>query len=172
MDPAIDMGPLIRTHRVDTARRRLNALVLLLVGAVVTPIGVVLAVLTDRTPTLGDDVVPWVVLGGGLGLLLVGGLLGWQVLIRRDEAFELHEGGLLHAYGRHRRAVPWEGMAKVADLGNDRLLSRALGGQVNCHIEVAGGKRLAFTALTAGAAELAAAVRHAVEDGVRPQASR
>jgi hypothetical protein len=62
------LGALVRTHRVDTARRGRIALVTLIIGVVVTPLGVLFAVITDRTSDLGDDVVPWVVLGAALAV--------------------------------------------------------------------------------------------------------
>jgi hypothetical protein len=165
-----EVGALIRTHRVDTARRTRMAVGIFAAGLVALVCGnllVALGRLGGRDDTY--DIVPWVVLGCALGLLLIGGWLGWRSLRRRGEAFELHEGGLVHTWKDHSRTVAWTEMGKITDHGSDRGLAPALGGEVNCRIEVADGKPLAFTALTEDAAGLLATIRRAVEDGAPPE---
>lgn len=165
-----EVGALIRTHRVDTARRLRQVVGIFATGLVALVCGNVLVAfgrLGGRDDTY--DMVPWAVLGCALGLLAVGVWLGWRALRRRGEAFELHEGGLVHTWRRHSRPVAWTEMGKITDRGSDRGLAPAMGGEVNCHIEVAGGPPLIFTALTEDAAGLLVTVRRAVEDGVRPE---
>jgi hypothetical protein len=165
-----EVGALISTHRVDTARRARIAAGVFAVGVVALVVGerlVAFGRLGGRDDTY--DIVPWAVLGCALGLLVAGGWLGVHALRRRGEAFELHEGGLVHTWKRHSRTVAWTDIEKITDQGSDRGLAPALGGQVNCRIEVTGGRPLVFTALTEDAAGLAATIRRAVEDGARPE---
>jgi hypothetical protein len=165
-----EVGALIRTHRVDTARRARLAAGVFAAGLAALVCGNFLVALGRRGGRDDTyDIVPWAILGCALGLLLVGGLLGWRSLRRRGEAIELHTGGVVHTWRHHSRTVAWTDMGTITDQGSDRGLAPALGGEVNCRIEVAGGKPLAFTALTEDAADLLAAIRRAVEDGVRPE---
>ncbi|EQD84308.1 hypothetical protein A8924_4759 [Saccharopolyspora erythraea NRRL 2338] len=159
------LGALVDRFAVDGARRVRIAAVLLVVGLVTTVLFVVLAIPAYANSVTGDDVVPSVGLGAGVGLLLLGGWQGWLSLARRGESFQLHEGGLVHSYsGREVRAVRWDDVADITDHAKDTALARLLGGDVNCRIKPTGGKAVVITGLVDGAEHLVSAVRRAVED--------
>ncbi|WP_249124944.1 hypothetical protein [Saccharopolyspora erythraea] len=159
------LGALVDRFAVDGVRRGRIAATLLLLGLVTTVLFVVLAIPTYANSVTGDDVVPSVGLGAGVGLLLLGGWQGWLSLARRGESFQLHEGGLVHSYrGREVRAVRWDDIADITDHAKDTALARLLGGDVNCRIKPTEGKAVVITGLVDGAEYLVAAVRRAVQD--------
>ncbi|PXY31408.1 hypothetical protein [Prauserella muralis] len=163
-----DLGALAGRYETDNGRRGRHALVLLLLGLVVTPVSVILVLPAYGNSLVGDDVLPSVLLGCGGGLLLMGAWQGVLFLTRAGEAFELYEHGLVQVYGGKRRVARWDDVTGITDNGKDTALARALGGNVNVQVKLAQGRGVVITGLTEDAEHLALAVRRAVEDGARP----
>lgn len=163
-----DLGTIVRSHRVDNSRRGKIALILIALGVVVTPVGALFLMLADRTSTIGDDMFPTAVLGGGLGCLLMGLWSAWVFKRRPNETFVVHVGGLVHSYATHSRAVPWREMTKVVNTGKDTGFARSVGSDVNCTITVVNGKQLHFSGLTEGADDLFRTVQNAVHHHLEP----
>jgi hypothetical protein len=164
-----ELGALVMRYEIDNRRRRRDSLVLLLLGPVGLLFGVVSAMATYPTSNSGDDFVPSVILGGGLGAVLVGCRLGWLSLTRAGEAFELYVDGLVHTYQGKRRVVRWEDVTNLTDHGKDTALRRELGGNVSLQLKLAHGRPVLITGRVEGAAHLAMAVREAIENETRPE---
>lgn len=164
-----ELGALVKRYESDNGRRGRNALALLLLGLVGIPLGVVLAIPAYKSSIVGDDAVPSVVLGCGLGALLMGCWQGWLFLTRSGEAFELYVDGLVHAYRGERRVVRWEDVTDLTDNGKDTALGRAFGGNVGLRLKLAHGRPVLITGVVERAAHLAMAVREAIEKDNRPE---
>lgn len=158
-----ELGAWEKRYPVDNGRRGRIAIVCLLLGVVVTPLSLLLAGQAYDTQAPGDDFVPSLLAGVGIGLLGVGCGVGWLFRARAGEAFDLHAGGLVHSYKNHRRAVRWSDITEVTDLGKDTALARLLGADVTVQLKLAQGRPITITALTAEATDLVAAVRRGVD---------
>ncbi|MGW6733613.1 hypothetical protein [Streptomyces sp. NPDC055013] len=166
-----ELGALVMRYEIDNRRRRRHSLVLLLLGPVGLLLGVVSAMATYPNSNSGDDFVPSVVLGCGLGAVLVGCRLGWLSLTRAGEAFELYVDGLVHTYRDKRRVVRWEDVTNLTDHSKDTALGRAFGGNVSLQLKLAHGRPVLINGLVEGAAHLTMAVREAIENENRPESN-
>jgi hypothetical protein len=158
---AAELGELTARSVTDNRRRGRIAMIIFLLGVVVTAIGVPMCVITYQNSVSTDDLVPSFVLGCGLGLLLMGGWMGRRYFAYSGEVFELYEGGIVHAYAGKRFPVSWAQIKKVASTGKDTALARAMGGDVSCRITTTEGRTILITGLTEGARDLAEAVTRA-----------
>jgi hypothetical protein len=177
MAPERELGAFVGRFETDNMRRGLVALAGLLLGVVITGLGIVFYAIVDeaagKMPSGGASdplLLPCAVFGVGLGLLLAGGLFGWQFASRRGEVFMLYEGGLVREYAGRTRIIEWDEIAKADNNKNvkDNAFSRALGGDVSCLIKLKDGGKVVITGFTANAANLAKTVEIAVRDGIRP----
>lgn len=162
------LGRFVRNHPVDNRRRGRVALVALLFGVALSGAGIPL--LISEFGAGGQYRVSGIVMGlglVGLGLGTVGGLRA----LRRDEVYQLREGGLVYKRPGRTRLVRWEDIRKVRDGGQDRLLSRWAGWDVHCVLRVRGGRGLLITGFTEDAGRLAYLVERAVHNGQRPPPS-
>jgi hypothetical protein len=153
------LGPIIRRHPVDNARRGRLALILLGLGLVAVIVATTLILLLQSRSRPQQAVDPYAapifVLGCGLGALIGGGWLAWLYRSRAGEVFEVHEGGIVHRYGDQARAARWDSVKKVVNTGKSNAFTRVLGGDVSCRITFTDDTpAMTFTGLTQDALEL------------------
>lgn len=167
-----ELGTLVERYEVNNGRRGRNAAVFLLCGLISSPLAVMLAIPAFESSTVGDDLVPSVLLGCCFGLVLMGCWFGWLFLSRPGETFELYEHGVVHAKRRargERRAVRWADVTELTDFSKNHALARAFGGDVSLRIRHSGGKPIQINGLVNGAEQLTMTIRAAVDNGNRPR---
>lgn len=164
-----ELGGFVARYDTDTRRRTRNTVLAIVTGVLATILGVLMFIpLYVNPPLNGAMIVPSVVLGFGLAWLIMGGWQFRRVIAFSGEFFELHQGGIVHAYAGQARTIGWAEIVKVVDQSKDTTLTRMLGYDVSFRIEVAGGGRVVITGFTEYAEHLAGTVRQAVDHGTRP----
>lgn len=168
-----ELGAVVGRFESDNRRRRRIFAVAVPVGAVVACLaGLSLVVVAGRGGSTAPVLLPGLVCGLALGALGTGIQQGWLSRTRRDEAFTLYEGGLVHSYAGKSWAISWDEITKVADEGRNNALYQALGAEVRCRIKLrssVGGRRvLMITGITRDAQRLGEMVQRAVDLGTRP----
>ena len=145
-----ELGARVTRYETDNAKRSQLAFALLSVGVVF----MVACVLPFPIP----------VVCGVVGLMCL--WVGWKharlAAKHPEEAFLLHEGGLVHEHSGQADVYRWHEFASATNNTGDNALTRLLGLNVNLRITLVGGGEIVVTGLTPGATQLASAVLRAV----------
>lgn len=155
-----ELGAQLGTYPTDYRRRRSLAVVLLVVGVVVTVPAVMFWVAVEeragKVRIAGDPLMlPTFLVALGAGLVLMGLLTGWLAVRSRGEVFRLHEHGLVHSRAGTSRTIRWADLdAVVVNPGRDNAFARWAGGDMNCTLKVHGGRNVVITGLTRNAEQL------------------
>ncbi|SDN31429.1 hypothetical protein [Allokutzneria albata] len=138
-----ELGARVTRYETDNAKRGHLAFALLSIGVVF----LVACFLPFPSP----------VVGGILGLACLG--VGWKharlAAKHPEEAFLLHEGGLVHEHSGQAHVYRWHEFASATNNTRDNALTRLLGLDVHLRITLVGGGEIVVTGLTPGARQLA-----------------
>jgi hypothetical protein len=154
------LGQRVRSHWVDTGRRWWHGLGFTTVGAVMTAVGILLAVVYLAESDFPIGPILGAILGLGLLLLVVGLVRLGQSLLRPDERFDVYEHGFVHVTRRRTRSVPWDqvtGLREIGDIFAGGLRS-SLGVDYRCVVKVRDGSSVTFNTLTENADVLAGTI--------------
>jgi hypothetical protein len=168
-----ELGAVVGRFESDNRRRRRIFAVAVPVGAVVACMtGLLLFLVAGRGGSTAPVLIPGLVCGLALGTVGTGIQQGWLSRARPDEAFTLHEGGLVHSYAGKSWAISWDEIIKVTDEGRNNALYQALGAEVRVRIKLrspVGRRRVVMiTGITQDAHRLGEIVQRAVHHGTRP----
>lgn len=160
------LGEVVSTHPTENGRRTRTAVVLLVLGVLGTGIGIPLcSTYVNSSSQSGPSFLPGAVLGIGLAALAGGIVLALGARRSRDEVIVLHTGGIVLRQGGTAHTLLWADVLSVSQEAPGRgALAALVGRDIECTLGSAKGD-ITFTGWTRGAAELATAVRAAVQRG-------
>ncbi|MCP3799789.1 hypothetical protein NLX83_11025 [Allokutzneria sp. A3M-2-11 16] len=144
-----ELGARVTRYETDNAKRSHLAFALLSVGVVF----LVACVLPFPIPIASAIL--------GLTCLWVGWRHARLAAKHPEEAFLLHEGGLVHEHSGQAHVYRWHELASATDNARDNAVTRLFGLNVNLRITLVGGGEIVVTGLTPGAAQLSEAVLRA-----------
>jgi len=165
-----ELGPVVQHYVTDNNRRAVTALAALAGGTIVLALTVPIAIaMADAAAQPGPC--GGIVIGGALAAFAIGLLFAVTSWIRRGEAFDVHERGLVHSFAGQRRLIGW---AQIADVKptpyKEGWMARTLGREGHTRFLLHDGKKVVVTGFTPGVEFLVHAVERAVFHGETPGA--
>lgn len=152
-----ELGQRVRSHWVDTGRRRWHGIGVTVIGAVMMAVGIPLAAMSLADADSSFNPILGVLVGLGLALLVVGLIRLGQSLLRPDERFDVYEHGFAHVTRRRTLSVPWDQVTGLREIG-DTLAGgwrSSIGVDYRCVVKVRDGSSVKFNTLTDNADVLA-----------------